>query len=222
MRALFPIPALLLSLFALAAWSGARAAEDKSAQPFRPAAASAWPAHQTIGDITFAAVRYESDADTRPLFGKVNLNEHGVLPVLLIIDNQSNQNLLLDLIHVEFTAAGGIRLEPTPPRDLPYLIAPKNPLNRPNIPLPIPLPSKNKGNALSQVELDSRAWGAKNLLPGESTHGFFYFQTEWRRSAYLYISGIREARTLKEVFFAEVPMDAPSDAKTAEPAAAPH
>ena len=134
MRALFVIPALLLSLFTVAA-------EDKSAQPFRPAPASAWPAHQTIGDITFAAVRYESDDDTRPLFGKVNLNEHGVLPVLLIIDNKSNQNLLLDLIHVEFTAAGGIRLEPTPPRDLPYLIAPKNPLNRPNIPSPIPLPS---------------------------------------------------------------------------------
>lgn len=221
MRALFTISALLLSLFVFAAWSGARSAEDNSSQPFRPAPASAWPSHQTIGDITFAAVRYESDADTRPLFGKVNLNEHGVLPVLLIIDNKGNQNLLLDMMRVEFNAAGGIRLEPTPPRDLPYLIAPKNPVNRPSLPSPIPLPSRKKGNALSQVELDSRAWGAKNLLPGESTHGFFYFQTAWRRSSYLYISGIREARTLKEVFFAEVPMDSPSDAKTAEPAAAP-
>ena len=221
MRALFTISALLLSLFAFAAWSGARATEDKTAQPFRPAPASAWPSHQTIGDITFAAVRYESDADTRPLFGKVNLNEHGVLPVLLIIDNKGNQNLLLDMMRVEFNATGGIRLEPTPPRDLPYLIAPKNPVNRPSLPSPIPLPSRKKGNALSQVELDSRAWGAKSLLPGESTHGFFYFQTAWRRSSYLYISDIREARTLKEVFFAEVPMDAPGDAKTIEPAAAP-
>ena len=60
-------------------------------------------------------MRYESDDDTRPLFGKVNLNQYGILPVLLIIDNKSNQNLLLDLIQVEFTAGGGIRLEPTPP-----------------------------------------------------------------------------------------------------------
>ncbi len=221
MRALFPIPALLLSLLAVAAWSGPRSAEDKSSQPFRPAPAAAWPAHQTIGDITFAAVRYESDDDTRPLFGKVNLNQYGVLPVLLIVDNQSNQNLLLDMMRVEFTAPGGIRLEPTPPRDLPYLIGPTNPLNRPRIPSPIPLPSRNKGNSLSQVELDTRAWGAKNLLPGESTHGFFYFQTEWRRSSYLYISGVREARTLKEVFFAEVPMDTPGDAKPVPPAATP-
>ena len=221
MRALFPIPALLLSLFAGAAWNGARAADDNSAPPFRPAPASAWPSHQTIGAITFAAVRYESDADTRPLFGKANLNDHGVLPVLLIIENKGDQNLLLDLMHVEFDAAGGIRLEPTPPADLPYLIAPKNPMNRPSLPSPIPLPHK-KGNALSEVEIDSRAWGAKNLLPGESTHGFFYFQTEWRRSAYLYISGIREARTQKEIFFAEVPMDAPGDAKTTAPAATPH
>ncbi|MGO9242441.1 MAG: hypothetical protein ACLQBJ_16680 [Bryobacteraceae bacterium] len=215
MRALFPIPALLLSLFALAAWSGA--ADDKSPPPFRPAPASAWPSHLTIGGITFAAVRYESDVDTRPLFNKVNLSQYGVLPVLLIIDNKSDQNLLLDLLHVEFDAAGGIRLNPTPPADLPYLIAPKNPMSRPSLPSPIPLPHK-KGNALSQIEIETRAWGAKSLMPGESTHGFFYFQTEWGRSAYITISGIREARTQKEVFFAEVPMDSPGDA---QPPAAP-
>ena len=181
----------------------------------------AWPSHQTIGDITFAAVRFEADADTRPLFGKVNPNEYGVLPVLLIIDNKGSQNLLLDTMRLEFTAAGGIRLEPTSPRDLPYLIGPKNPVNRPSYPSPVPLPTRRKGNALSGVELDSRAWGAKNLMPGESTHGFFYFQTNWRRSSYLYISGIREARTQKEIFFAEVPMDAPSDAAQVQPAAAP-
>lgn len=170
--------------------------------------------------MTFASVRYESDADTRPLFGKANLNEHGVLPVLLIIDNKGKDNLLLDTMHIEFTASGGVRIEPTPPSDLPYLISPKNPVNRPGLPSPIPLPRK-RGNALSQVEIDSRAWGAKNLLPGESTHGFFYFQTTWRRSAYIYISGIRDARTQKELFFAEVPMDAPGDAGDAAPAAPP-
>jgi hypothetical protein len=221
MRVLFTISALLLSLFALAAWCGGAPNTSDTVQPFRPAPAPAWPSHQSIGAVTFAAVRYESDADTRPVFGKVNLNEYGVLPVLLVIENKSNQNLLLDLMKVQFMAPGGIRLEPTAPKDLPYLIGPKRPSSGPPTPLPFPFPKK-KLNPLAEVAIDSRAWGAKNLLPGESTHGFFYFQTEWRRNSYIYISGIREARTLKDLFFAEVPMDNPADAKEVEPAAEQH
>jgi hypothetical protein len=217
MRVLFTISALLLSLFALAAWCGGAPNASDPVQPFRPAPAPAWPSHQGIGDVTFAAVRYESDADTRPVFGKVNLNEHGVLPVLLIIENKSNQNLLLDLMKVQFMAPSGIRLDPTAPKDMPYLIGPKRPNTGPSYPVPIPFPKRK--NALSDVAIDSRAWGAKNLLPGESAHGFFYFQTEWRRNSYIYISGIREGRTLKDLFFAEVPMDNPGDAREVEPAA---
>jgi hypothetical protein len=222
MRVLFTISALLLSLFALAAWCAGAPKSDDLVQPFRPAPASAWPSHQGIGEVTFAAVRYESDADTRPVFGKVNLNEHGVLPVLLVIENKGTQNLLLDQMKIQFMAPGGIRLDPTAPKDLPYLIGPKRPNTGPSYPVPIPLPKRKKLNPLAEVAIDSRAWGAKNLLPGESTHGFFYFQTEWRRNSYIYISGIREGRSLKELFFAEVPMDNPGDAKEVEPPAEQH
>ncbi|MDR3717344.1 MAG: hypothetical protein P4K98_00980 [Bryobacteraceae bacterium] len=220
MRVLFTISALLLSLFALAAWCGGAPNSSDPVQPFRPAPAAAWPSHQSVGEVTFAAVRYESDADTHPVFGKVNPNEHGVLPVLLIIENKGNQNLLLDQMKIQFMAPGGIRLDPTPAKDLPYLIGPKRP--GPSYPVPIPLPKRKNKNALAEVAIDSRAWGAKNVLPGESAHGFFYFQTEWRRNSYVYISGIREGRSLKELFFAEVPMDNPGDAKEVEPAAEQH
>ena len=77
--------------------------------------------------------------------------------------------------------------------------------------MPIPLPKKK--NPLTEIALDSRAWGARNIMPGETAYGFFYFQTEWRPGAYLYINGIREARTQKDLFYAEVPMDLPTDAK---------
>ena len=203
----------------MAAWCGGAPNASDTVAPFRPAPASAWPSHQGIAEVTFAAVRYESDADTRPVFGKVNLNEHGVLPVLLIIENKSKKNLLLDLMKVQFMAPGGIRLDPTAPKDLPYLIGPKRPNTGPKYPSPIPLPKRKKMNPLSEVAIDSRAWGAKNLLPGESAHGFFYFQTEWRRNSYIYVNGIREGLSLKELFFAEVPMDNPLDAKEVEPAA---
>jgi hypothetical protein len=179
------------------------------AAPFRPAPAPAWPSHMTIGKITFAAVRYESDADTRPLFAKVNPNERGVLPVLLLIENKEDQNLALDHMQVHFMAPGGVDLDPTRAADLPYLLGPKRPAGVERLPMPIPLPKKK--NPLGHVEFETRGWGARTLLAGESAQGFFYFQTTWRRNAYLYITGIREGRTGKEVFYAEVPMDVPSD-----------
>ena len=73
------------------------------------------------------------------------------------------------------------------------------------IPSPIPLPRRK--NPLTAIEFDSRAWGAKSILKGEQAHGFLYFQTRHQRNAILYISGIREASTGKELFFAEVPVD---------------
>jgi hypothetical protein len=178
--------------------------------PVRYAPAPAWPSHLTIGKVTFAAVRYETDDDARPIFGKVNLNRYGVLPVLLLIENQGGDTLLLDRMQVEFMAPGGVRLDPTKPADLPYLIAPKRPGGVERYPLPIPLPKKK--NPLGSAEFDTRAWGARAISPGESAQGFFYFQGSWLRNAYLYVTGIREARTQKELFFAEIPMDIPADA----------
>jgi hypothetical protein len=195
-----------LSLFAAVLCCGA----DQPV-PFRPAPPAAWPSHMTIGKVTFAAVRYEADADTRPLFNKLNPNEYGVLPVLVLIENKDTQNLALDRMEVQFMAPGGIRLDPTNPADLPYLIAPKRPGGIERSPIPLP----KKKNPLAHVEFETRAWGARTLLPGETAQGFFYYQTTWRRNAYLYITGIREGRTGKEVFFAEVPMDIPADAAPA-------
>jgi hypothetical protein len=215
MRTLRFIPAYLLSLFAalfaLVVWTTAAPAASDQEPPFRPAAADAWPSHQAIGKVTFAAVRYETDDDLRPIFGKTNPNEYGILPVLLIIDNKGGQNLLMSQMQIQLMAPGGVRLDPTPASDLPYIIAPKRPGPGGRMPVPIPLPKKK--NPLAAPEFDSRAWGARNLVGNESAHGFYYFQTAWQRGAYLYISGIKEAGSGKELFYAEVPIDGPGDAK---------
>jgi hypothetical protein len=200
-------PTLVLNcIFLLAATA---AAADPPA-PARYAPAGAWPSHMTIGQVTFAAIRYETEDQTRPLFGKVNLNRYGVLPVLLLIENKGQSNLLVDRMQVRFMAPGGVDLEPLSPTDLPYLIAPKRPGGVERYPMPVPLPKKK--NPLARAELESLSWGARTILPGETAQGFFYFQTSWLRKSYIYITGIRDAATLKELFFAEVPMDSPSDA----------
>jgi len=174
---------------------------------FKPGPASSYPSHQNVGKLKIAAVKYESDEETKQAFGKVNPNEYGILPVYLILENTSEQTLLLDRMRVAYQY-GANEVMPLQPGDLPYVIAPKRPSTGPAYPNPIPLPKKK--NPMSAVELQTRAFGAKTLLKGESASGFFYFQTRHRKNAIVYITGIREGQTGKEVFFAEVPIDNPT------------
>ena len=175
---------------------------------FKPKAAKEYPSHQDVGKLKIAAVKFESDEETRPAFGKVNPNEYGVLPVFLILENNSDQTLLLDRMKVAFQYSGG-EIAPTPPGDLPYLIAPKRPHTGPKVPLPIPIPLPKKKNPMGGIELQTRAWSAKSLLKGESATGFFYFQARYRKNAKIYITGIREGLTNKELFYVDVAMDTP-------------
>lgn len=179
---------------------------QKNAAPFRPKPASDYPSHQTIGPLKLAAVAYETDGDTKPLFGgKVNPNEYGALPILLLLENTGDETYLLDRLQILYRTSDGQKIEPTKATDLPYLIGVKRPSSGVGYPSPIPLPKRK--NPLSAIEFDLRAWAAKMLLKRESAHGFLYFQTRHGRNSILYVSGIREASTGKEVFFAEIPID---------------
>lgn len=164
-----------------------------------------------MGKVKFAAVKYESDEETRAAFGKVNPNQYGILPVYLIIQNSGDQNLLLDRMEVTYQTSDKTQVDPTPAQDLPYVIAPKNPSTGPKYPSPIPIQIKKK-NPLAAVEFDSRKFGAKAVLPAETAAGFFYYRARYKRNAFLYITGIREGATGKELFFVEVPIDPASPA----------
>ncbi|MFZ5926691.1 MAG: hypothetical protein ACOYX1_04490 [Acidobacteriota bacterium] len=172
--------------------------------PFRPKPAASYPSHQKVGSLVLAAVKFETDEETKPLFGGVNPNEHGVLPVLLILENRGEETLLLDRMRVAYQA-GRYEVQPTPAQELPSILGPRRPRMGPRAPIPLP----KKKNALAKVEFETRAFGAKTLLKGESAHGFFYFETRHRRDAILYITGIREGGSGRELFFAEVPIDEP-------------
>jgi hypothetical protein len=173
---------------------------------FKPKPAKDYLSRQVIGKLTLAAAKFETDEETRQAFGKVNPNEYGALPVLLVLQNDGG-TLMLDKMRVRYQMPDGTAIEPTPASQLPYLIAPKRPNTGPKYPVPIPGIGGPKKNPLTAPELDARSFDAKTLLQGEEAHGFFYFQTRHRRGSVLYVSGIREAATGKEIFFAELALD---------------
>jgi hypothetical protein len=198
---------VLLSITAAALTAAAQSTKDAPA--FRPGPAGGYPSRQVTGKLTLAAVKYESDGETRAPFGKLNPNEYGVLPVLLVLENKGDQTLLLDRMRVAYQAPDRTNLNPTPAEELPFLKGVKRPNLGPRYPSPIPLPKRNK-NPLAAAELDTRSFAARTLLPGETAHGFFYFQTRYQRNAVIYVTGIREGVSNKEVFYAEIPLDSPT------------
>jgi len=172
--------------------------------PYKAKPADSYPSRQKVGPLVLAAVKFETDAETKPLFGNTNPNEYGVLPVLLILENRGEETLLLDRMRVTYQFRGGEVL-PTPAQELPSVLGPRRPNMGPRAPIPLP----RKKNPLAKVEFETRAFGAKTLLKGETAKGFFYFETPHRPGAFLYITGIREGVSGKELFFAEVPVDSP-------------
>ena len=65
----------------------------------------------------------------------------------------------------------------------------------------------SKKNPLDEWAIEGRALTAPMLPPGQSASGFFYFQTGMQHTATIYLSGLYEAGTGREIFYFELPLD---------------
>ena len=192
--------ALLLSITAFAA------DKDKAKGRFSPGPAASYPNKQTNEKVTIAAEPYETTDEARTAFGKVNPYEHGVLPVLLVIQNDTGKTISLEQLEVVYVTPGREHIDAIPAKDVAYLEGPKRP-NFGGPPLPIPIPRGAKKSKLAIWEIEGRALNAKMIPAGESAHGFVYFQTGHRKGSKIYLKGITEAGTGRELFYFEIPLE---------------
>lgn len=172
-------------------------AADKEV-PFRAGPAVGY-SHQTSEQVTIGVDAYTSAEKVKTAFGKLDPNQYGVLPVLVVIQNDSGKTIRLNMMKVEYVGPNNSRVEATPARDIRYL----NGVRRPTAPTPIKFPRKNPLNAW---EIEGRAFSAESLPAGNSAFGFFYFQTALQHDATIYISGLKEAASGKELLYFEVPV----------------
>jgi hypothetical protein len=195
--------ALLISLMAVATLA---ADNNKDAAKFSPGPASSYAAKQTNDHVTVAVVAYDTEELAHTAFGKLNPNQYGVLPVLVIIQNDTDQALKLEHLDVEYTGIDGRRVEATPAGEVQTLGG----TDRPDVPVarPIPIHRKHK-NPLDVWEIDGRSFAAKLLPPHESANGFFYFQTTHRPGSKFYLTGIKVAATGQDLFYFEIPLENP-------------
>src|ERR1022692_4453053 len=66
---------------------------SKDEPKFTPGAAASHRSHQTSEKVTIGVLPYFNDEDTRPVFGKHNPYTYGVLPVLVVIQNESAKTI---------------------------------------------------------------------------------------------------------------------------------
>lgn len=180
-------------------------ADKKGDTKFSPGPVSSYTNRQTNDKVTLAAAPYDSPELAHEAFGKLDPNQYGVLPVLVIIQNDTDQALKLDHLEVEYTSVENRHLEATPAPDIQTLGGPvKQPSMGNGSPLP---PLRKHKNPLSAWEIEGRAFAARMLPPHEAASGFFYFQTAYRPGSKLYLTGIKIASTGQDILFFEVPLD---------------
>jgi hypothetical protein len=199
---------MILVLSIAAAAATAAAADDKEKEKrFAPGPASSYAAKQTNTGITIAVDSFESKEKAKLAFGKVSPYEEGVLPVLVVIQNDSKQAVRVDSMQAEYISADRQRIEATPPDEVKY-VAGGRPVSLGPSRIPgDPRTSRRRKNKLDIWEIEGRAFSAKMLPPGESAHGFVYFRAAHRTGAKLYINGLREAATGKDLFYFEIPFE---------------
>ena len=195
------------ALIAFLSIAAAAFAAEKDKPKFTPGPVESYPCRQTIQNVTIAADALASDTQTEPAFGKANPNKYGVLPVLVVVQNNSDQTLALDRMRVELNTPDRQHIVATPASELKYTIGP----GRPDV-YPGPIPGRGphiskKKNPLKDWQIEGRAFAARMLPPKESASGFFYFQAPFRGGSSLYVTGLREAQSGEELFYFEIPLD---------------
>jgi hypothetical protein len=178
-------------------------AADKPPEPFNAVPPTSLPNHQTSDQITVGAEAYTATDKVKPAFGKLDPNQHGVLPVLIVIQNNRERAVALDKIKIEYVGPNRDRVYALSPGDVRYVKGPQRPVLMGG---PAGKIINAKKNPLADPVIEVRAFAAKMLPAGNTARGFFYFDIRMQPGARIYITGLQEAGTGKDILFFEVPL----------------
>jgi hypothetical protein len=184
----------------------AAAADDKNSFQAKPA--TDYAHRQTSEKVTIAVEPYITDEQAREAFGKTNPFRNGVLPVLVVVKNDSPNAIRVDRARFLYELPDHSKVEATPAGELKFIRgarAPNNPNERPSV-AGVKL-GKAPKTPFAEWEIEGRAFAAKMIPPGQSASGFVYFQTEVTSAAALvYISGLLNAASGNELYYFEIPL----------------
>jgi hypothetical protein len=164
-------------------------------------------AHQESEQVVVGGKAFDNPDLTASAFGKkADLLKYGVLPVLVVVENKRDKALDLRELEVNLVAADGRHATAVSPEDLPALATTGKHPSQTGVKVPVPVPLPKKKNPLDATEIVTRAFAAKVLAPGDSASGFFYFEATPETGDKLYLNGLRDARSGRELLYFEFPL----------------
>ena len=187
-------------------------AADKA--EFRVRAANDYPARQSEKKVTAAVKPYLDEKEVKEAFGKAKPLKYGFVPVLVVINNDSDDAYDLKNLQVRFVMSDREGIDPMSAEDLKYFHPGKQVIERPRYIPPVPglnRPKVKKG-PLAKSSISNREFKAPVVAPHTTVSGFFYYATGTQPDpipgAAIYMTGIRNLRTGQDLFYFEIPLNA--------------
>jgi len=195
-------------------------AADHTVPAVQPA--TSFAAVETHADekVSIAAEPY--DTKEKESIFRVDYLGHGVMPVRLIVTNNSDKPISLRDARILFQTAGGDRIQAAEPEDVERLMDKKE-REGAKIPMPGPLPPihmKPKGsNKEIEADFDQFEYGALVVEPHTTRAGFLFYDVSQLdkplKGAKLHLHELRNADG-NELFYFEIPFDKYLKSKSAQ------
>jgi hypothetical protein len=172
--------------------------------------AKTYPAHDNHADDKLAIAADPYDNDQKAKIFSIRFEEHGFLPVFLIVTNDGDQPVSITNMEVTLITRNRSKLTPLASADLYRRLANPQAQTRPS---PIPIPRKTVKGAITEKqrdEIENSQFVAKAVEPHSTQSGFLFFDiggiSEPLASANLDITGVADAQGHELMYF-EIPMN---------------
>ena len=199
----------LVVLLALA--PGTARAGQKERLLFRAQPAGAYPAKDAHEGLIVAADPFDTPAKSSAVFGKLDLRRIGILPILLVITNDTNKTVRMDKFSVLLITRDRQKLEPTPGDSVARRLRGKDGLPGDRTPSPLPkIPRRSSRNDTS-IEVQVHEFNMRMVLPNSSASGFLYFDVgrsrDWVAGSKVYLTDLVWANNSQPLMYFEVQLD---------------
>lgn len=173
--------------------------------------AKTYPSHDDHPTENLSAAADPYDTGEKASIFTVRYAEEGLLPIFVVITNDSDQPVSLGDMQAQFVTANRAKLAPSSADDIYRRLS--HPSSNGGRTYPLPFPTKKvKGTVSKQTEeeITNAQFGAKAVEPHSTQAGFFFFDVSGISSplpgARLFLTGIRDAKGSELLYF-EIPMD---------------
>jgi hypothetical protein len=191
------------------------AAKEFTMPKTKPAAA--YPAHDYHSNekVTVALDPYNTPEKTKIFV--VNYRELDLLPVLMVITNDSDSPIALTDIKAQLVTGDGTKLSPATEDDVYRRVSHPN-ASGARVPLPFPTGGRVKGgvNTKEWSEITNAQFKAKAVEPRGSQAGFLFFDVSDvqnpLKGATFYLTRVHDANGNDLMYF-EVPLDKAEEVK---------